>query len=174
MAHILNHLDTDVNILVDTHADKNTIGLLRKDYKIDMAKYYITGNYSRERGTTILIKKSCVYISYNLKLLDFTDKIQFDLTSPDGMVYNIVAIYAPDGDINVQYWATLYGQLARKPTKQILIGEFNTTLDPVLDRSNYSTDNHCKGRKVINSWINDDAYLDAYRYLYKETKGYSW
>ena len=34
MAHIMTHLDTDVKILVATHADENTIGLLRNDYKI--------------------------------------------------------------------------------------------------------------------------------------------
>ena len=59
MAHILNHLETDVKILVDTHADENTIGMLRKEYKIDMAKYIIIGNYTRERGVMVLVKKSC-------------------------------------------------------------------------------------------------------------------
>ena len=148
MAHIMYHLDTDVKILVDTHADENIIGLLRKDYKIDMAKCNITGNFSRERGITVLIKKYCGYISSNLKLLDLADTIQFDLTSPDGMVYNIVAIYAPDGNkYNYIYWTSLDGKLAGKPrNKQILIGDYNTTLDPVLDRSNYLTSNLVKRR----------------------------
>ena len=174
MAHILTHLETDVKILVDTHADENTLGMLRKEYKIDMAKYNIIGNYSRERGVMILIKKSCGYTSSNLKLLDSSDTIQFDLNSPDGMVYNVVAIYTPDGERNAPYWTTLHGLLTRKHSKQILIGDFNTTLDPILDRCNYSTDNHCKGRQVINSWLKGEEYLDAYRYLYPETKGYSW
>ena len=44
MSHILTHLVTEVKILVDTHADENTLGMLRKEYKIGMAKYNIIGN----------------------------------------------------------------------------------------------------------------------------------
>ena len=31
-----------------------------------------------------------------------------------------------------------------------------------------------KGRQVINSWLKEDEYLDAYRYMYPEIKGYYW
>ena len=39
MTHILKHLDTDVKVIVDSHTDEFTLGKLRKDYKIEMAKY---------------------------------------------------------------------------------------------------------------------------------------
>ena len=68
----------------------------------------------------------------------------------------MVLVYAPDGN-KATYWTTLHNRLAKKPKpKQILIGDFNVTLDPVLDRSNYITDNHTKGREVINSWLQRD------------------
>ena len=133
-------METDVKNLVDTHVDEYTIGMLRKEYKINMAKYNIIGNYSKEWGVMVLIKESCGYTSSNLKLLDLTNTIQFDLNSPDGMVYNVVEMYAPDGERNAPYWATLHGLLKRKHSKEILIG--NSTSDPILDRYNYSTDNH--------------------------------
>ena len=90
------------------------------------------------------------------------------------MVYNVVEIYAPDGERNIPYWTTLQGLLTRKHSKQIIIVDLNITLDPILDRCNYSTDNHCKGRQVINSCLKVEEYLDAYRYLHKETKLYYW
>ena len=34
ITHILNHLDTDIKVIVDTHVDEHTLGQLRKDYKI--------------------------------------------------------------------------------------------------------------------------------------------
>jgi UDP-N-acetylglucosamine transferase subunit ALG13 len=49
MAHIFNHLDTDVKIIVDSHTSEQTICNLRKDYKIKMAKYNIKGHYYKER-----------------------------------------------------------------------------------------------------------------------------
>ena len=50
MTHILKHLDTDVMVIVDTHTDKYTLGNLSKGYKIEMAKYNIIGNFSRQRN----------------------------------------------------------------------------------------------------------------------------
>ena len=60
---------------------------------------------------------------------DQTNTLMFDLTSPDEVVYNIVAIYAPDGN-NATYWTTLHNLMDRPKLKQILIGDFNVTLDP--------------------------------------------
>ena len=97
---------------MDTHTTEYTIGQLRKEYKIEMAKYNIKGNFSKERGIIVLTKKSSGYKSSKLQLTDLTNTIQFELTSPDGEVYNIVAIYAPDGN-NATYWTTIHNKLSK-------------------------------------------------------------
>ena len=56
MTHILKHLDTDVKEIVDSHTDEFTLGKLRKEYKIGMAKYNIIGNFSKNSGIVILTK----------------------------------------------------------------------------------------------------------------------
>ena len=173
MTHILSHLDTDIKVVVDTHADKHTLGQLRKEYKIEMAKYNIIGNFSKDRGIIVLTKKSSGYMSSNAKLIDQTNTLQFDLTSPDGVLYKIVAIYAPDGN-NVTYWTRLYNLMDKHKPKQIIIGDFNVTLDPYLDRTNYKTDNHTKDREVINSWLQRDEYIDAFSFMYPTNKSFSW
>ena len=38
----------------------------------------------------------------------------------------------------------------------MILGNLNTTLDPVLDRKKYKTDNHKKSRLVINNWISEN------------------
>ena len=113
MTHILSHLDTDVKVIVDTHTDEHTLSNLRKEYKIEMAKYNIIGNFSKDRGIIVLTKKSSGYISSNAKLIDQTNTLQFDLTSPDGVLYNIVAIYAPDGS-NATYWTELHDKMDKQ------------------------------------------------------------
>ena len=50
--------------------------------------------------------------------------------------------------------------------KQILIGDFNVTLDPYLDRTNYKMDNYTKGREVINSWLQrEDTFMPSHIYI---------
>ena len=84
MAHILNHLNTNVKIIIDAHTMEQTISNLRKDYKMDMDKYNIEGHYSKERGILILTNKSCGYEICNLGKLDQTNTLQFYLVSPGG------------------------------------------------------------------------------------------
>ena len=90
-------------------------------------------------------------------------------------IYNIVAIYAPDGQEGADYWASLHDKIGTGNTHQILIGDFNVTLDPYLDKTDYKTDHsHMKGRAIINSWIENEEFIDAFRYLYPESRSYSW
>ena len=80
--HILDHLDSDIKIIIDAHSTENTVNTLKRDYKIKLAKYNIHGNYSRERGILILLDKTSGYEITNLELLDKTNTIRFDLSSP--------------------------------------------------------------------------------------------
>ena len=69
-----------------------------------MSQYYIFGNESKSRGVTVLIKKSCGYTTANVNLLDKENTVQFDIISPDMTVYNIIALYAPDGQEGANYY----------------------------------------------------------------------
>ena len=57
---------------------------------------------------------------------------------------------------------------------QILIGDFNTTLDLDLVRVNYKADGHRRSRKIINSWLDSELYIDTYRHLNPNTREYTW
>ena len=46
----------------------------------------------------------------------------------------------------------------------MIIGDLNTTLEPVLDRKNYKKDNQKKSRLVINNWISENEIIDFYRF----------
>ena len=110
----------------------------------------MSGHYSKERGILILSNKTSGYEISNLELLDQTSTLRFDLTTPGGEKFSLVAIYAPDGTDNA-YWTQLNKKLEEKPReKQIVMGDFNTTLNPDLDRQNYQTDAHGPSRKIIN------------------------
>ena len=38
----------------------------------------------------------------------------------------------------------------------MILGDLNTTLNPILDRKNYRTDNHKKSRMIINNCISEN------------------
>ena len=98
MQHLNKHLDSTIKIVVDAHTDNNIIEQLRMNYKIDLSQYDIHGNFAKHRGILVLTKKSSGYTTTNFKLIDETNRLQFDAIGPDGTIYNIVAIYAPDGN----------------------------------------------------------------------------
>ena len=73
---------------------------LKKEFKLKLAKYNITRNYSKEGGILIVSNKTSGYEISNLELLDQTSTLRFDLTTPGGEKFSLVAIYAPDGTDN--------------------------------------------------------------------------
>ena len=105
-----------------------------------------------------------------MKHLDKFNTVQFDLIALNWEVYTIVAIYITVGQENAEYWASLHDKISIDNKHQVLIGDFNVTLNPNLDKTDYQTDySHIKGRAIINSWIQDEEFIDAYRYLYPES-----
>ena len=176
MQHLNKHLESIIKVVIDDHADNNTIKQLRMKYKIELSQYEINGNFSKHRGILVLTKKSSGYTTTNFKLIDATDTLQFDAIGPDGTIYNIVAIYAPSGN-NSDYFKTVHNKTTISDNKyQILIGDLNLTLNPELDRVNYKHeyDSHTQGRAVINNWITNDEYVDTFRYLHPNTRGYTY
>ena len=55
---------------------------------------------------------------------------------------------------------------------QILVGDFNTTLDYNRDRLNYSktNDSHKQCRELINNWFEQEKWVDIYDYKHPGKK----
>ena len=77
----------------------------------------------------------------------------------------ILGCYAPSSGDEPEYFVKCKDILNQSNESHgMIIGDLNTTLDPVLDRKNYKTDNHKKSRLVINNWIEENEILDFYRF----------
>ena len=83
--------------------------------------------------------KNSGYISKNFRIIDNDNAIKFDILSPNNTIYNIVAIYAPNSvQNNLNFFKSLPGKLKKEEDDfHILIGDYNTTLNPKLDKVNY-------------------------------------
>ena len=51
---------------------------------------------------------------------------------------------------------------------------FNCTLNHQLDSRGYKSDPHPKARKVIQSFIDNEEYIDSYRHLHPDSKAYTY
>ena len=90
----------------------------------------------------------------NIQQLD-DSTIIFDLVNSDNKRLIIASVYAPSDADNQYYFETVENCLQDRAVNsdyQILVGDFNTTLDYNRDRLNYSktNDSHKNCRELIN------------------------
>ena len=71
-------------------------------------------------------------------MIEKDNALQFDVLTPDNIVYNVIAVYAPNKvQDNFNFFKSLPGKLKKGEEFQIIIDDYNTTLDPILDKVNY-------------------------------------
>ena len=129
---------------------------------------------TQSRGIIILTKNSSGCKTRNVELIDKNSTILFDIILPDLTVINVVAVYAPNNDDPI-FFETANKALANRQSQyQLMIGDFNTTLNFPLDTTGYSTDPHKKCRSTINGWLNTDQYVDTYRLFHPDRSSYTF
>ena len=110
-----------------------------------------------------MIKK---YLGAKLENIQQVDDsiIIFDLVNNDNKKLTIAAIYAPSDSDDPFYFETVDNVLQERVGNsdyQILIGDYNTTLDYKRDRLKYSlnNDSHKQCRTLINNWFEQEKKL---------------
>ena len=125
-----------------------------------------------KRGIIVLCKKPAKIENYetiNRNILKVTVKLGDDNLA-------IFATYAPSkGNNNVHFFNDLRrSQLESTEKHQIIAGDLNTTLDPILDKEGYVKDDHWRSRELINSWCEDESLIDVYRHCNPGRKQFTW
>ena len=90
----------------------------------------------------------------------------------------VIAVYAPSHGQDVDFFLQLRGiQLNCDEPHQIICGDFNTTLNKVLDKLGYHTDAHWSTREVIRAWIDSEegnCLSDTFRLCNPFAAQYTW
>ena len=110
----------------------------------------------------------------NIQQLDDSTLI-FDLVNNDNKRLTIAEVYAPSDSDNPHYFEKVDNILQERVGNtdyQILIGDFNTTLNYNRDRLNYSktNDSHKSCRELINNWFEQEKWVDIYDYKHPGKK----
>ena len=56
----------------------------------------------------------------------------------------------------------------------MIIGEYNTSLNPELDYVDYTQDPHKASREFLHGLQEDGLFIDVYRFLYPYDLSYTW
>ena len=117
---------------------------------------------------------SCLSIG-NLHLLDRDSTIIFDLRNNTGTKISVAACYAPSHKDDDEYLLKVKSNLDHRPSPfQLLLGDLNTVLEPLRDRTGYVTDPHTKSRAVLEMWEHEEELLDCYRHEHPDETCYTF
>ena len=148
----LNYLlsiNSDILILleINTHTT-DWDSAAQKIYRFELRNhnYFITEpepGYSTKRGILFLYKKNLGLTINNITQVNF-NLVRMELEHPE-LKLIIYGVYADSDMDNPEYFLEVRKLTLEESCCHILItGDFNTTLCPVKDRWNYTSDNHKK------------------------------
>ena len=114
----------------------------------------------------------------NVEIIDNSTLI-FDIKNSDNKTLTIAAIYAPSDADNIFYFEEIDNKLQNRAISsdfQMIIGDYNTTLDYSRDRKGYSKtiDTHKNCRALIKTWMEEEKWIDAFDHHHPGKKSYTW
>ena len=136
-------------------------------------KIFMAGLTSNKRGVMILLNNSFQHDigrivtdpNGNFLILEITIK---------GKKFTLVNIYGPNED-RPQFYDNIRQKIEEFDNdRAIICGDWNLIIDPVLDCENYKHINNPKARGVVKELLDDMDYMDAYRLINDDKKGFTW
>ena len=141
-------------------------------------------NWEQEWGSKILSSHGtsaargvCIIYNYRkikVKKYDCDDegRLIVALIEAENTEYNIVNLYAPNVN-SVEFFQKVTTAIEWGEGPHTIIGgDFNTVLDPCLDRNNGGA--HDASSKFLNDYLEESDYVDIWRCRNPETKRYTW
>ena len=172
--HTFFDLNSDINIVIDSHICNSKLDTLKRRHRTLFSNYTTHGYPSTNRGILVLLKRNKGCKITNLNNHGSNDTLFFTITLPDQSTLDILAVYAPSKD-SPEFWERAHTIInTGNSTHKLIIGDFNCTLNHILDQKGYKTDPHPKSRKIINQLLEQEIYIDSYRHIKPDTKSFTF
>ena len=83
-------------------------------------------------------------------------------------------IYGPNED-KPQFYINLKQKIDELSNDNVIIcGDWNLVIDPNVDTENYKSINNPNARSVVVNFLDELEYMDAWRLLNDDKKGFTW
>ena len=168
------NLNSDINIIIDSHICESKLETLRKRHRILFSKYTIHGNPAKNRGILVFLKRHNGCKITNINNHGSNDTLFFTIVLPDQTTLDTLVVYAPSKD-NPEFWEKANTIMdTGNSMHKLIIGDYNCTLNHYLDQKGYRTDPHPKSRKIINQLLEQETFIDSFRHIKPDTKSYTF
>lgn len=165
-------LKADIFLLQETHLLKSEENsLIDSNFNQIFSSCY----NNRQRGVSILIHERLPFM-LNSMITDSEGRYIIVQATIFNKLYTIVNLYAPNGD-DPAFFHKVFSILSDLPlnSTNIIGGDFNTVMNPSMDRVNYST--HTKqpqSAKVIQDYMDEFGLSDGWRIKYPTRREYTF
>ena len=161
----------DILCLQETHCSQD----IESCWGSEWGGIYIFANgESNARGVAILIKKNTPIMVENIKKCSSGRLVSCDLINVNNVQnkISIINIYAPNND-DPLFFEQLEKVIADGQSHKMVVGDFNLTLRPDIDRYN-SVERHTKSVSKLQAIMNEWNLTDLWRVRNPTVRMYTW
>ena len=169
--HYIRSKKYNIACLQDVHIDRNMYSYVKAEWGYNIILSAKEGT-NASRGVMILINNN------------FSCDVGQIITDPDGNFVimelkvldkkiTLASIYGPNED-KPQFYRNLKQKISDFGNDKVIIcGDWNLVLNPDVDTENYRHINNPTARQEVLKFIDNDNYIDIYRFI-NDDKGFTW
>lgn len=170
---VLNHLtklQADVCLLQETHlSDHKSSTVLNSP---QFPHIFLANYNTRQRGVAILLSNK-INFTHNSTISDPQGRFIAINISIYNNPLTIINVYGPNKD-DPSFFHHLFSHLTNLPSSDLIIGgDFNTVLDPLIDRSTTANTRPWSSTSVIKQYMLDYGLGDSWRLNHPDKRKYS-
>lgn len=171
---VLNHLvnlKADICLLQETHLSDSDYTRIKST---QFSHLYSSHYNSKQRGVCILINKR-ISFTHNTTITDPEGRFIIINISINNAPITIANIYGPNTD-DASFFQNVFSTLSNHSHCPIILaGDFNTVLDPTLDKSDRLKNKRiCNSTKTIKQFMSEFGLGDSWRLQHPDTAGYTF
>lgn len=167
----LNKLQADICLLQETHLAKSDCNRIKSP---QYNQVFSANANTKQRGVCILIHKKISFI-HNTTIADTEGRYIIINISIDNNPITIGNIYGPNSD-DPTFFQSFFSAISDLTDCPVIIaGDFNTVLDPSIDRSgNLRNKPIWKSTSIIKQFMTDYGLADSWRLQHPSSREYSF
>ena len=162
--------------MLDTHLNQKEVDTMVKNNKQTFQDFYDPILIpSQTRGIMVLLRKSCPFKLVNFKEVSY-NCLSVKLESTSKQELEIAFVYNPNDEAdNISNNSKALDQMSSNGCKNhLIIGDYNTSLNPELDYVDYTQDPHKASREFLHGLQEDGHFIDVFRFLSPFDLSYTW
>jgi exonuclease III len=160
----------DITCIQEAHCEEETIKTWEEEWK---GKIYASHGKGNSRGVCMLIGENN---NFSTELIDKDEEGRFIviLVTMGEHKIKVAGYYGPNKDdtTTLSNLLSILDQTEAQHT--IIMGDFNFTMNPLIDKKGKTEDNNTKCRNCLLDWMEDQEMCEIWRVKHPDERTYTW